>query len=456
MWKYAEVEAVLSKKQFIVETKHIQNFKNYSQSTKGKLYYVQQSGKSVKCLILKTANTMEDINNPRLRSRRPKINLSSLEEKSDDSDESMDLTTTKRKRKVKVQNEAHAKKITSQDILRIYEEQRSKGDDSSGEVIPDSDGEDGDSTHDEDDTVEGTIEHEHENNNNDVDHTTEQEDNDHEYDPIIRNEEGTSEDNIFSNTQVSTDSGHEGRNVVDQELQIHAIGGMIDKRNEQNNKLLLEEERQQRLKELKQKQSRQEQLEQDNREQEPQDLEEQKILEEEQHRLKELKRQKDQREREQRGRERQEHREREQRERECREHRERREQQERERREQREREHREQQQREHREQQQRDRMEREQERRNRLERDQRNRERPERRNLTDDEEEDVTNPVYIGGNIFIPSLAYTEAFREYRPAKFITIMSHAIWGYKNLALRAVKVMGRNRNKLPLTPAKKLY
>ncbi|KAH0553244.1 hypothetical protein KQX54_000515 [Cotesia glomerata] len=224
----------------------------------------------------KTANTMEDINNPRLRSRRPKINLSSLEEKSDDSDESMDLTTTKRKRKVKVQNEAHAKKITSQDILRIYEEQRSKGDDSSGEVIPDCDGEDGDSTHDEDDTVEGTIEHEYENNNNDVDHTTEQEDNDHEYDPIIRNEEGTSEDNIFSNTQVSTDSEHEGRNAVDQELQIHAIGGMIDKRNEQNNKLLLEEERQQRLKELKQKQSRQEQLEQDNREQEPQDLEEQK------------------------------------------------------------------------------------------------------------------------------------------------------------------------------------
>lgn len=45
---------------------------------------------------------MEDIKNPRLRSRRPKPNLSSLEEKSHDSDDSIDLTAVKRKRKVNI------------------------------------------------------------------------------------------------------------------------------------------------------------------------------------------------------------------------------------------------------------------------------------------------------------------------------------------------------------------
>ncbi|KAH0550025.1 trichohyalin-like isoform X1 [Cotesia glomerata] len=126
---------------------------------------------------------------------------------------------------------------------------------------------------------------------------------------------------------------------------------------------------------------------------------------------------------------------------------------------QRERERREQEQR---DQQQRNREQRERERREQEQRDQqqrnreqRERERRERRNQIDDEEDDLTDQVHIGGQIFISSLAYTEAFREYRPSKFITIMSHAIWGYENLALRAVKVGKRNARKLPLTPLKKL-
>lgn len=56
MWKYAEVESVSSKLKFIVETKHIKNFEKYSQATKSKSYHVNQSGKYVKCLILKTAS----------------------------------------------------------------------------------------------------------------------------------------------------------------------------------------------------------------------------------------------------------------------------------------------------------------------------------------------------------------------------------------------------------------
>ncbi|XP_044578127.1 trichohyalin-like isoform X2 [Cotesia glomerata] len=105
-------------------------------------------------------------------------------------------------------------------------------------------------------------------------------------------------------------------------------------------------------------------------------------------------------------------------------------------------------------QQQRERERREQEQRDQQQRNREQRER-ERRNQIDDEEDDLTDQVHIGGQIFISSLAYTEAFREYRPSKFITIMSHAIWGYENLALRAVKVGKRNARKLPLTPLKKL-
>ncbi|XP_044592044.1 nucleoporin GLE1-like [Cotesia glomerata] len=113
---------------------------------------------------------------------------------------------------------------------------------------------------------------------------------------------------------------------------------------------------------------------------------------------------------------------------------------------------RQQQERERREQEQRDQQQRNREQR---ERERRERERRERGNQIDDEEDDLIDQVYIGRQIFISILAYTEAFREYRPSKFITIMSHAIWGYENLALRAVKVGKRNARKLPLTPAKKL-
>ncbi|CAD6235702.1 GSCOCG00007979001-RA-CDS [Cotesia congregata] len=141
MWKYAEVESISSKQKFIVETKHIKNFDKYSQATKSKLYSVEQSGKYVRCLILKTANSMEDIKNPCSRSRRPKPNLSSLEEKSDDSDESIDLTAVKRKRKAKGQNDAKSKKVTNEDILKTYAKLRNFKSDNFRQVIPETDDE---------------------------------------------------------------------------------------------------------------------------------------------------------------------------------------------------------------------------------------------------------------------------------------------------------------------------
>ncbi|KAH0537982.1 hypothetical protein KQX54_002584 [Cotesia glomerata] len=72
----------------------------------------------------------------------------------------------------------------------------------------------------------------------------------------------------------------------------------------------------------------------------------------------------------------------------------------------------------------------------------------------DDEENlDITDPVHIGGQIYIPSYSYNEAFRTYKPSKFITLMSHAIWGSKALARRAIKISSTNQHKLPLTPKK---
>ncbi|XP_053598100.1 putative uncharacterized protein DDB_G0274435 [Microplitis demolitor] len=73
----------------------------------------------------------------------------------------------------------------------------------------------------------------------------------------------------------------------------------------------------------------------------------------------------------------------------------------------------------------------------------------------DKEDQRIIDPVHIGGQIYVSSLSHTEAFRQYKPSKFITVMSHAIWGYRNLALRAVKITKRNQNKLPLTPEKRV-
>ncbi|CAG5073428.1 Protein of unknown function [Cotesia congregata] len=75
---------------------------------------------------------MEEISNPRLRSRRPKAHPSSLEEKSDDSDNSIDLVM--RKKKAKGKSQVQAKKITNHDILTKYEEQRKEDDNFNGEV----------------------------------------------------------------------------------------------------------------------------------------------------------------------------------------------------------------------------------------------------------------------------------------------------------------------------------
>lgn len=68
----------------------------------------------------------------------------------------------------------------------------------------------------------------------------------------------------------------------------------------------------------------------------------------------------------------------------------------------------------------------------------------------------IIDPVCIGNNVLVPSgLAYHEAFGAYTPAKFITILSQAIWGHEELAFHAVAIRKTNQHKILLSPRKKL-
>ncbi|XP_057339460.1 putative uncharacterized protein DDB_G0271606 [Microplitis mediator] len=81
--------------------------------------------------------------------------------------------------------------------------------------------------------------------------------------------------------------------------------------------------------------------------------------------------------------------------------------------------------------------------------------RQQQQHAEDEEDQRIIDPVHVRGEIYVSSLSYTEAFRQYKPSKFITVMSHAIWGYRNLALRGVKITKRNQNIKLLTPEKKV-
>ncbi|XP_074102196.1 uncharacterized protein LOC141529521 isoform X2 [Cotesia typhae] len=438
MWKFAEVEILSTKQKLIVETQFIEKFEKYSQATKNKVYLLRQLGKSERCLILKTANSMEEINNPRLRSRRPKAHISSLEEKSDDSDDSIDLVM--RKRKAKGQNQIQAKNKESQDILTKYEEQRKKDNNLHGEAHERVE-EENDGSHeevDDDDDDDDDVENERENGNRIVDVVIEHAEshNESETNMGTENDRETPDEDLFD-TQVSINPINLEGDATDQ-VQSPRIHNNTKRRNvtDRSNEELRNNELNLRMEQLIEQNRKLNEIIHIMRHEQRSDSRNQCLEREreliELHRRRKLQeraqKQREEVEREQQKQEQQEQ------------------QRERERREQ-----------EQRDQQQRDREQRERERRERerRERERRERERRERGNQTDDEENDITDQVPIGGQIFISSLAYTEAFREYRPSKFITIMSHAIWGYNNLALRAVKVGKRNAEKLPLTPAKKL-
>ncbi|KAH0552603.1 hypothetical protein KQX54_013174 [Cotesia glomerata] len=350
-------------------------------------------------------NSIEEINNPRLRSRRPKPHPSSLEEKSDDSDDSIDLVMRKRKRKEddnfngEVHERVEEENDGSHEEVDEYDDNNTENERENGKRI-----------------VNVVIEHA---GSHDQNETSVGNENDRE----------TSDEDLFD-TQVQINPKiwkvppriHNNinlRNVTDrsdEKVQNKEANWSMKELIEQNRKLnaIIEKQRYDSHDQHLQREREQQQIfEEEERQRQLMELHQRRKL------LKRAQREREELEREQQKQEQQE-----------------RQQQERERREQ-----------EQRDQQQRNREQRERER--------RERERRERGNQIDDEEDDLIDQVYIGRQIFISILAYTEAFREYRPSKFITIMSHAIWGYENLALRAVKVGKRNARKLPLTPAKKL-
>ncbi|XP_057339459.1 protein starmaker-like [Microplitis mediator] len=153
MMRYAEVETISDKMTFTTDTKFIKDFKNYNQATKNEVYHVLKSGKSVRCIILKTGNSIEDINNPKVRSRRPRINPSSLEETSHDSDDSVDLLRVKRTRqKAHHQNKVDKQNDLSQVVISESEDENSNdGDD--GRYGEDQGGDNGDKSKDNEDVV---------------------------------------------------------------------------------------------------------------------------------------------------------------------------------------------------------------------------------------------------------------------------------------------------------------
>ncbi|KAH0546657.1 hypothetical protein KQX54_013108 [Cotesia glomerata] len=347
----------------------------------------------VKKIDVNILYTIEAINNPNVRSRRPIANKSSLELSSDNDDESMDLTKqVKRKRKVKTQNTMQSKKRTSEGILNAYyklrdDEDQAKKDieiNHSREVIPDSDDENKNSENEGRSNIdnkkgrvnEGDVPTEDEEFDGRVVENKVDEESEEEEEIVDKLSNGNevllrdNSDSLFENSDGEEDSpGNQGdfgdqtyiRNNATSEVQPRGINQCVRLN-------LLESDVFDQLFEQNQPSPNKIQRMQDQRRQLEEERRQEELKQEEERRQQQLNQ-------------------------------------------------------------------------------------GDNEDQDDEENLDITDPVHIGGQIYIPSYSYNEAFRTYKPSKFITLMSHAIWGSKALARRAIKISSTNQHKLPLTPKK---
>ncbi|XP_044595551.1 serine/threonine-protein kinase pakD-like isoform X2 [Cotesia glomerata] len=381
--EYALIEIPSLKKKCVVETTKIKDFGQYNSLSKGKIYSYCEGGQIFKCIILKTADTEEEMNDSSKRIRRPKYNKSSLSDDTDEEDSQVAMM--KQKRKFQATSKLSAKKQRSDDILRAYNIQRQKNSEGMRNKARESSEEHEESSDKENEQVRKVFEKENieDRRNQESNVVTEEYENNN---PEVIGETVNNNDDriIYVDAEI-----HETEPAISKSLEIPPSDTPTIRQQENLNgdsetvmlTDVLKKNRQQaneikKLTRKLQQYQRQSFIDRQERHQQQQNEQDQQ-----QHHL-------------QQERHQQQH------------------------------------------------QQPQQQHQNRLQ------------NGNDDLHQ-ITNPIYIGGNTFISSLEHTEAFNAYKPAKFMKIMSHAIWTPEHLALRAVRVQKNNLDRLPLTPQKKV-
>ncbi|KAH0546507.1 hypothetical protein KQX54_010558 [Cotesia glomerata] len=389
------------------------------------MYHLKEDGKLVKCGILSIAASRTILQNPNTRLRRPKYNESSLESSTEENNE-LPLHATQQKRKNIKLNANCAKKTMSKDILNAYKAKRKeeimkkKGAKKIIKYKPD-----GDKTPRNNEVDSGpvgefennaamaieehnkimkvveedSIVHEEEKSDRTVE-SEEEEEEEEEY--VVKEEifELGSDADVDDNEQpeyvtseiAEVNDGAIYKNNIDNDENNYNSNNQIESNNDRANAMVEKKSKESRQQDAEMKRLRRQLKEQNNTTSQQQ--QQQQRQQQQQLQLREQL-QEEERQREERQRE----------ERQREEH----------------------------------------------QREERQREEQQR----GDRNGQIIDPVCIGNNILVPGLTYHEAFGAYTPAKFITIMSHAIWGHEELALRAVARRKTNQYKILLSSTKKL-
>ncbi|XP_057329778.1 putative uncharacterized protein DDB_G0268364 [Microplitis mediator] len=110
----------------VVETCNILDFSYYNVLTKNKVYHYDDSEKRFKCIILRLSESREELSDENIRVRDPVItNPSSLDSStSNDMEVESGVATAKLFRKNKKQSELKSKKQKTEEIIQVYKENR--------------------------------------------------------------------------------------------------------------------------------------------------------------------------------------------------------------------------------------------------------------------------------------------------------------------------------------------